>query len=261
MSLSEDGNTALIGGYHNDTSRRRGVGVRALRARMGTNSRNSWARAQSAVSRPRASSVALSGDGDTALVGGAGDNGEEGAAWVFTRTPRSKRQNQNRQPKHEPKKLPTTGAVAGRQRAAPRKLCAGDADLHCRGIASTACGGRRTAARMQQTLARPQRRVHPRQPRGARRAAPPRAWTARRSRSSSTTASRWRRRRSARTASSPPPRRCRPARLRDSNDARYKAESGSQRSLQPQAHAAPQPRTAEGLRQTRSRSWARSCRR
>ena len=31
-------------------------------------------------------SVALSGDGDTALVGGPGDNGRVGAAWVFTRS-------------------------------------------------------------------------------------------------------------------------------------------------------------------------------
>jgi len=31
-------------------------------------------------------SVSLSGDGDTLIVGGPGDNGEVGAAWVFTRS-------------------------------------------------------------------------------------------------------------------------------------------------------------------------------
>ena len=31
-------------------------------------------------------SVALSGDGNTALIGGPGDNGNVGAAWVFTRS-------------------------------------------------------------------------------------------------------------------------------------------------------------------------------
>jgi FG-GAP repeat len=31
-------------------------------------------------------SVSLSGDGDTALIGAFGDNGDEGAAWVFTRS-------------------------------------------------------------------------------------------------------------------------------------------------------------------------------
>ena len=34
----------------------------------------------------RAESVPLSSDGDTALVGGSGDNGGIGAAWVFTRS-------------------------------------------------------------------------------------------------------------------------------------------------------------------------------
>lgn len=57
------------------------------------------------------SSVALSGDGDTALVGGAGDNGEEGATWVFTRTPEASGEPEP-QPKHE-EKAATTGAGGG----------------------------------------------------------------------------------------------------------------------------------------------------
>src|SRR5215472_7893114 len=32
------------------------------------------------------SSVSLSGDGSTAIIGGPGDNGGVGAAWVFTRS-------------------------------------------------------------------------------------------------------------------------------------------------------------------------------
>jgi hypothetical protein len=31
-------------------------------------------------------SVALSGDGNTAILGGPGDNGNAGAAWVYTRS-------------------------------------------------------------------------------------------------------------------------------------------------------------------------------
>ena len=52
-------------------------------------------------------SVALSGDGNTALVGGAGDNGSEGAAWVFTRSGTTWTQQGS--------KLVGTGAVGDRQ--------------------------------------------------------------------------------------------------------------------------------------------------
>src|ERR1035441_1668760 len=34
----------------------------------------------------QSSSLAVSGDGNTAIIGGPGDNGNIGAAWVFTRS-------------------------------------------------------------------------------------------------------------------------------------------------------------------------------
>jgi hypothetical protein len=86
VSLSEDGNTALLGGYHDDLS----VGAAWAFARSGS----TWSEQQKLVGTgstggfpTQGSSVALSGNGATALVGAAGDNGEVGAAWVFARTP------------------------------------------------------------------------------------------------------------------------------------------------------------------------------
>jgi FG-GAP repeat len=84
VSLSEDGNTALVGGYHDDTS----VGAAWAFARSGS----TWDEQEKLVGTgsiggfpTQGSSVALSGDGLTALVGGTGDNGGVGAAWVFAR--------------------------------------------------------------------------------------------------------------------------------------------------------------------------------
>ncbi len=88
VSLSENGNTALIGGYHNDKS----VGAAWAFVRSGS----TWSEQEQLVGTgsvggfpTQGSSVALSADGLTSLVGGAGDNGEVGATWVFARTPES----------------------------------------------------------------------------------------------------------------------------------------------------------------------------
>jgi hypothetical protein len=85
VSLSQDGNTALIGGFHDDTS----VGAAWAFSRSGS----AWSEQQKLVGLGSAggfptegSSVALSADGYTALVGGAGDDGGVGAAWVFARS-------------------------------------------------------------------------------------------------------------------------------------------------------------------------------
>jgi hypothetical protein len=87
VALSADGNTALIGapddyGY---------AGAAWVFTRAGA----SWTQegeklvaddeSESQESR-FGSSVALSADGDTALIGGPDDNGRQGAAWVFTRS-------------------------------------------------------------------------------------------------------------------------------------------------------------------------------
>jgi hypothetical protein len=85
-SLSADGNTALVGGPDdNDT-----VGAAWVFTRSG----GAWSQqgpkliGTGAVNNPfpaaQGYSVALSGDGNTAIVGGNDDNNEVGAAWVYT---------------------------------------------------------------------------------------------------------------------------------------------------------------------------------
>jgi hypothetical protein len=83
VALSSDGNTALVGGPNDSL----GTGAAWVFTRSG----GVWTQqaklvgisAPGAVAQGRG--VALSFDGNTALVGGPGDNGNLGAAWVFTR--------------------------------------------------------------------------------------------------------------------------------------------------------------------------------
>ena len=88
VSLSENGDTALVGGYHDDLS----VGAAWAFVRSGS----TWGEQEKLVGTgstggfpTQGSSVALSGDGDIALIGGAGDNSGVGATWVFARAPES----------------------------------------------------------------------------------------------------------------------------------------------------------------------------
>jgi hypothetical protein len=82
VALSGDGNTAIVGGYGDDTNigavwvytRSNGVWTQQGSKLVGTG-----AVGQSA----QGSSVALSADGNTAIVGGFLDNSKIGAAWVF----------------------------------------------------------------------------------------------------------------------------------------------------------------------------------
>jgi hypothetical protein len=84
VALSSDGNTALIGGS-SDLAGHGGAWVF-------TRSQGGWkqgAKLTGAEEKGEAhfgGSVALSGDGDIALIGGPGDASFKGAAWVFTRT-------------------------------------------------------------------------------------------------------------------------------------------------------------------------------
>jgi hypothetical protein len=85
VALSADGNTALIGGESDNS----GVGAAWVFAR----SRSTWTQQGSKLTAAGdsgegffGSSVALSGDGNTALIGGEGDNAGIGAAWVFVNT-------------------------------------------------------------------------------------------------------------------------------------------------------------------------------
>jgi hypothetical protein len=84
VALSADGNTAIIGGYADDD----GAGA----AWVFTRSTGVWTRQGSKLVGTGARgvanqgySVALSADGNTAMVGGYSDDNNAGAAWVFTR--------------------------------------------------------------------------------------------------------------------------------------------------------------------------------
>jgi hypothetical protein len=84
VALSGDGNTALVGGPTNNSN--------AGAAWVFTRSGRVWTEQAKLVGTGASAdakqgfSVALSGDGNTALVGGPTDNSEAGAAWVFTRS-------------------------------------------------------------------------------------------------------------------------------------------------------------------------------
>jgi hypothetical protein len=85
VALSADGNTALVGGDGDDSA----AGATWVFTRSG----GIWSQQGpkligSNASKPAGQgiSVALSADGNTALVGGYGDNAGVGAAWVFTRS-------------------------------------------------------------------------------------------------------------------------------------------------------------------------------
>ena len=86
VALSNDGNTALIGGSADSNA----AGAVWVFTRNG----NSWAQQGSKLvgsgaigtTPQQGQAVALSGDGNTALIGGLTDNAYAGAGWVFTRS-------------------------------------------------------------------------------------------------------------------------------------------------------------------------------
>jgi hypothetical protein len=89
VALSADGNTAIVGGYQDDNeigaawvfTRSAGVWTQEGSKLVGTGGccGGGWGPNQGF-------SVALSADGNTAIIGGSSDNGGTGAAWVFTRS-------------------------------------------------------------------------------------------------------------------------------------------------------------------------------
>jgi Divergent InlB B-repeat domain/FG-GAP repeat len=90
VALSSDGDTALIGGP-GDNPDTGGSGAGA--AWVFTRSGSGWTQQGNKLTGGRETgnaffgeSVALSSDGNTALIGGSGDNSDAGAAWVFTRS-------------------------------------------------------------------------------------------------------------------------------------------------------------------------------
>ena len=86
VALSSDGNTALVGGPGDGTGAQSGQGA----AWVFTRTQSIWSQQGSKLTGSDAgagsglgSGVALSSDGNTALIGGQGDGGGDGAAWVF----------------------------------------------------------------------------------------------------------------------------------------------------------------------------------
>jgi hypothetical protein len=84
VALSADGNTAIVGGVGDNES----TGATWVYIRSG----GVWTQQGSKLvgtggAGNQGQSVALSGDGETALVGGPLDNGDIGAAWVFSSLP------------------------------------------------------------------------------------------------------------------------------------------------------------------------------
>jgi hypothetical protein len=83
VALSADGNTAIVGGA-GDNSYTGGAWVYAYKGGVWT--QQAKLVGTGAVGQAgQGSSVALSADGNTAIVGGAGDNSFTGAAWIYTR--------------------------------------------------------------------------------------------------------------------------------------------------------------------------------
>ena len=85
VALSADGNTALIGGYFDEGQ----VGAAWVFTRSGSTWSPQGSKLTGGGETGNAQfgfSVAMSSDGNTALVGGPLDNSERGAAWVFTRS-------------------------------------------------------------------------------------------------------------------------------------------------------------------------------
>jgi len=90
VSISGDGNTAIVGGPNDNSAggtQQSPIGAAWVFTRSG----GMWTQqaklvGTDAVGSGQGISVSLSADGNTAIVGGFFDNGEVGAAWVFTRS-------------------------------------------------------------------------------------------------------------------------------------------------------------------------------
>ena len=87
IAISADGNTAIVGGPWDGNSI--GVGgawIFVRNAGAWTQQGSELVGTGSIGSSGQGTSVALSADGNTAFVGGPGDNGNVGAVWVYTRS-------------------------------------------------------------------------------------------------------------------------------------------------------------------------------
>jgi FG-GAP-like repeat/FG-GAP repeat len=92
VALSADGNTAIVGGPF-DSPKPFGSPIGAGATWVFTRSNGVWSQQGNKLvgtgavgTAAQGSSVALSADGNTAIIGGLYDNGAIGASWVFTRS-------------------------------------------------------------------------------------------------------------------------------------------------------------------------------
>jgi hypothetical protein len=84
VSLSADGNTAIVGGPYDNSN----VGAAWVYTRTGSTwiqQGNKMVGTGAIGNAYQGTSVSLSADGNTAILGGSGDNSDIGAAWVFAR--------------------------------------------------------------------------------------------------------------------------------------------------------------------------------
>lgn len=84
VSISEDGNTAIIGGYEDDAAKG-AVWVFVRNGLSWTQQGNKLVGTGATGNASQGFSISLSYDGNTAVVGGIDDNAFAGATWVFSR--------------------------------------------------------------------------------------------------------------------------------------------------------------------------------
>jgi hypothetical protein len=88
VGVSADGKTAIVGGFNDGyTSGAGGLGAAWMYTRSGavwTQQGSKLVGTGAVGNADQGDSVALSGDGNTAIVGGIGDGNAAGAAWVYT---------------------------------------------------------------------------------------------------------------------------------------------------------------------------------
>src|SRR5208283_1526962 len=85
VALSDDSKTAIVGGPF-DNSNTGAAWVYTRRGDVWTQQGKKLVGSGAAGKARQGVSVALSADGNTAIVGGSADNADSGAAWVFTRS-------------------------------------------------------------------------------------------------------------------------------------------------------------------------------
>ncbi|MBY0385567.1 hypothetical protein K2X05_10455 [bacterium] len=84
VSISADGNTAIVGGHIDSSSGAAWVFTRS--GSVWSQQGSKLVGTGSSIGTQFGRSIALSADGNTAIIGGPYDNSNQGAAWIFTRS-------------------------------------------------------------------------------------------------------------------------------------------------------------------------------